>query len=300
MCNCMKSGSIMLIKIKNFLFKIIGNGGQALIAKIMIYLHINNDFILFTTKRAKRNSVNLDYCHNFKNLGDNISPLIVDYVARQRNIQLKKCVRNRKHLYAVGSIITAGPQDCTIWGSGLLNTHILNRLAYRKLDIRAVRGPLTRAILMDQGYEVPEIYGDPAILMPLIYNREEEKKYDVGLVTHFNESVENETENVFHRINIATDDYKHFVGEIKSCKLIISSSLHGIIFSEAYGIPSILLRPQSDILKYFDYYYSTERYQFPILDNLLDYKNVCPPKLPANFKKLQDNLIESFPVDLWD
>lgn len=287
-----------LIALKNLLFKVVGRSGQGFIAKLMIRLRINNDFILFTTKRAQRNQVNIDYCYNFKNIGDNISPIIVDYVARQKNIQVDKHIRSSRHLYAVGSIITAGPQDCTIWGSGLLNTSILNRLAYRKLDIRAVRGPLTRIILMDQGFDVPEVYGDPAIFLPLIYNEDVEKKYDVGLITHFNEQVEYDS-NKFHRIDIVTDDYKRFVKEIKSCRLIISSSLHGIIISEAYGIPSILLKPQRDMLKYFDYYYSTGRYKFPIISNLSDYKTIIPSALP-DFKKLQQGLLDSFPVDLWD
>lgn len=264
----------------------------------MIKLHINNDVILFTTKRAKKNYVNLDYCFNFKNLGDNISPIIVEYVAKTRHIQLDKKVSNTRHLFAVGSIITAGPQDCTVWGSGLLNTKILNRLATRKLDIRAVRGPLTRIILLDQGYVVPEVYGDPAILMPLIYDIPVEKKYEIGLITHFNEAVENDSDDNFHRISIVTDDYQKFVKEIKMCKLIVSSSLHGIIFSEAYGVPAVLLKPNCDLLKYYDYYYSTGRYEFPMLENLSKVNSVCAPKIP-NFREMQENLIAAFPSDLW-
>ena len=265
----------------------------------MIKIHVNNDVILFTTMRAKKNRVNLDYCFNFKNLGDNISPVIVEYVAKQKNVQLNKDINETKHLFAVGSIITAGPQDCTVWGSGLLNTIILNRLASRKLDIRAVRGPLTRIILMDQGYEVPEIYGDPAILMPLIYDISVEKKYKVGLITHFNEPVEDDSKDEFHRINIVTDDYKNFVKEIKSCEMIISSSLHGIIFAESYGVPAVLLKPRCDLLKYFDYYYSTGRYNFPMLDNLSKLDEICVPEIP-NFKGMQDGLITAFPRDLWE
>lgn len=287
----------MLIKIKKIINKLSSGAVHALVVRFMLMFHINNAVILFTTKRAKKNFVNLDYCFNFKNLGDNISPIIVNYVAKLRNVKLDKKVTGTKHLFAVGSIITAGPQDCTVWGSGLLNTKILNRLATRKLDIRAVRGPLTRIILLDYGYNVPEIYGDPALLMPLIYDVEVEKKYDIGLITHVNERVENDDK--FHRINIVTDDYESFVKEIKSCKLIISSSLHGIILSEAYGIPAILLKPKSDLFKYYDYYYSTERYAFPILDNLSNVDKVSVPQLP-DFRRIQENLISAFPCDLWE
>ena len=80
----------------------------------------------------------------------------------------------------VGSILNMGNFDATVWGSGILSVAILKEIykkaEYRKLDIRAVRGPITRAILENAGYGVPEIYGDPGILMPLIYkpNRVEE------------------------------------------------------------------------------------------------------------------------------
>lgn len=85
-----------------------------------------------------------------------------------------------------------------------------NRLEKRKLDVRAVRGPVTRAILMDYGYSVPEVYGDPAIIMPEIYKAvplKNRKKY--GLITHkdyvLNEKYE---ENKIARLNICTDDYQ--------------------------------------------------------------------------------------------
>lgn len=290
----------MLIQLKRVVNRISTEGEvHAFVVRAMIKFHINNNVILFTTKRAKRNYVNLDYCFNFKNLGDNISPVIVDYMAKIRNIQLNKTVNGTKHLFAVGSIITAGPQDCTVWGSGLLNTKILNRLATRKLDIRAVRGPLTRIILLDQGYNVPEVYGDPAILMPLIYDVAVAKKYAIGLITHFNEAVENDSDDSFHRINIVTDDYQNFVKEIKSCNLIISSSLHGIIFAEAYGVPAILLKPNCDLLKYYDYYYSTGRYRFPMLENLSELNSVCAPEIP-DFRTMQGDLLAAFPSDLWE
>lgn len=47
------------------------------------------------------------------------------------------------------------------------------------LDIRSVRGPVTRNILMDLGYDVPSVYGDPAILLPLFYNPIVEKNMTI-------------------------------------------------------------------------------------------------------------------------
>ncbi len=257
---------------------------------------MNNKIILYSKNKAQRNRVNLNYWSDVKNLGDAISPVVVNFVASEKNIDVNTKVDKTKHLFAIGSIITAGSQDCTIWGSGFLNTRILSRLKNRKLDVRAVRGPLTRMILMDYGYDVPEVYGDPAILMPLIYNPEVSKEYRVSVITHMNEG--SKTEN-FHYINILTDDYKTFIEEIKKSELVISSSLHGIILAEVYGVPAVLLKPKMDLFKYYDYYFSTKRYEFPMIESLESGDIPIPLQIP-DFKEFQTELLKAFPKDLWE
>lgn len=283
--------------VKKYVKKIGGEHLQKLFIRFLMLTGMNNRYILFTSRKANKNKVNIDYCHDFKNIGDNIAPVIVGYVAEQNGVNIDATISETKHLYAIGSILTAGGQDCTVWGSGLLNTDILYRLNGRQLDVRCVRGPVTRSILMDRGFNVPEVFGDPALLMPFIYNPEMEKKYKVSIVTHTNSKVIL-PKGDFHVINVMTDDYKKFVEEIKSSELVISSSLHGIIFSEVYGIKAIFLRPKSDLLKYFDYYYSTGRLSFPIADTVEQAMKISAPEIP-DFSKLQESLIKSFPLDMW-
>lgn len=287
----------MLIQIKRLVRKVVGEKGQDFVAGSLVRLKLNNKYILFTGRKAVKNMVNLNYCHDFKNLGDNISPVIVKYMTEHYSIDDRKKINKTSHLYAIGSIITAGSQDCTIWGSGLLNTKILGRLANRKLDVRAVRGPLTRMILMERGYTVPEVYGDPAILMPLIYNPKVTKRYPVSVITHVNEATELPDGNI-HVIDIETDDYKRFVEEIKASELVVSSSLHGIIFAEVYGVKAVMLKPKTDLFKYFDYYYSTQRFSFPIAETVLEALETEPMALP-DFGDMRTGLIKSFPTDLW-
>lgn len=287
----------MLIIVKKIIHKLLGEKGQNFIVKLLIKFKLNNKYILFTGRKAVKNTVNLNYCHDFKNLGDNISPVIVRYVLEINGLDINQEIHGTVHLYAIGSIITAGAQDCTIWGSGLLNTRILNRLSNRKLDIRAVRGPLTRAVLIDRGLDVPEVYGDPAILMPYIYNPKVRKKYPVSVITHVNAKV-CLPDNSIHIIDIATDNYKKFIAEIKSSELVISSSLHGIIFAEVYGIRAVMLKPENDLFKYFDYYYSTMRFSFPIAETVEEALQVKPVMMP-DFENMKKNLLKAFPVDLW-
>lgn len=284
-----------MVKIKEWIRRYGGEKLQSAIVWFLLKFKINNKIILYSAEKAMPNRVNLNYWSEVKNLGDAISPVIVNYVAKRNNIDVNKSVSKTKHLYAVGSVITAGCQDCTVWGSGILNAKILWRLKNRVFDVRSVRGPITRMILMEYGHQVPEIYGDPAIIMPLIYNPNVEKKYKVSVISHGDEDV---YEN-YHQISIITDDYKQFIEEIKASELIVSSSLHGIIFAEAFGVPAILLQPRMDVLKYFDYYYSTERYTFPIARSMEEALNTAPPPIP-DFTKMRENVLATFPTDLWE
>lgn len=79
---------------------------------------------------------------------------------------------------------------------------------------------------------------------------------------------------------------------------ILSSSLHGIILAETYGIPAIMLKSPLDTFKFRDYYYSTGRFDFPIANTVEEALKMEPPALP-NLDNLRQGLIDSFPYDIW-
>ena len=133
-------------------------------------------------KPSHKHCVNLEYSR-INNVGDALSPIIVEWMLNKKSITINKTTNKTKHLMAVGSIVGRGRFDSTIWGSGVLKDDVEERLIkqsfYKKYDIRAVRGPITRNALIHAGYKCPEVYGDPAILMPLIYNPSKEKKISI-------------------------------------------------------------------------------------------------------------------------
>lgn len=270
-----------------------------------------NKYILNNKSSSpKPNRVNLYrwyYSENSEkeNLGDYLAEIIVDYMLSLKCVSRNKYVAHRKNLYTVGSILGTGMCNATVWGSGYIdkytvgNTYkkILPKL--RQLDIRAVRGPLTREVLLSTGYNCPEVYGDPAVLLPLIYTPNfspDMLKTDYKLVKHFTDNTECKD-----TISILTKDYKNFVNQVVTSKKIISSSLHGIIIAESYGVPAVLYMPKcvkEKEFKYRDYYYSTGRMEFPIARTLEDAIKITPCALP-DMTMLQKNLINSFPYDLW-
>jgi len=287
--------------IKNLL----GDAPKEFIIKLLFPLR--NRFVLLEAKRAKNKIVNINYS-NIPNLGDQISPIIVNYMLSKKAISPDTPISKTRHLCAIGSVLTAGIQDCTVWGSGVLNAKLTYRLKRRKLDVRAVRGPITRAVLMDYGYKIPQVYGDPAIFMPDIYTPLNIKKTNrFGLIFHFAEvddkssylskNTEGLYANIKH-IDISTSDYKTFVDNILSVDIVISQSLHGIILAEAYGIPSILLQPKSSYLKYSDWYFSTGRLEFPVANSVSEAVKITPPAIP-DLTQLKKDLTASFPYDIY-
>jgi len=88
---------------------------------------------------------------------------------------------NKEHYLAIGSILQHATENSVVWGSGIIDTK--QTIASAKFS--AVRGPRTREYLMSLGYECPEVYGDPAILLPEFYYPEAEKEFQLGIIPHY-------------------------------------------------------------------------------------------------------------------
>lgn len=274
--------------------------------------NLNNIYV-----RTKKHVVNLHYWHSGteigdsakNNLGDDLSPIIVGYMLSQKGLTLNTEIKGTKHLYAVGSVISMGYQSATIWGSGFLLDltwirRIFHHYPLRKLDVRAVRGPMDRELLIKLGHKCPEVYGDPGMLLPYLYSPQNiEKKRDYIIIPHFSKEREYRAkygdDNI---VSMITDNYQNVVDRILESRKVISSSLHGIIITEAYGTPAVFLhdRKGNRDFKYDDYYASTGRENYISADSVEEAIKMTPMPLPTNLKQLQEDLIAAFPYDLWN
>lgn len=236
------------------------------------------------------------------NLGDTLSPVIVQWVCRQKGLDPNATVKGTHHLFALGSVLGMGRFDAVVWGSGIhciaASQTVANQRDWRRYDIRAVRGPLTAFLLQTMGYSCPTVYGDPGILMPLIYQPKPQKTHAATLIRHYG-SLCNEAGDLYC-LDPSTQDYETFLTELCASKKVISSSLHGIILAEAYGIPAVWLTSgvEDQRMKYLDWYYSTGRYEVRFAETIQQALTMEPMPLP-DLSEMQQRLLDSFPADLY-
>lgn len=280
-----------------------------------IYFRLNRNRMDQEGRRFIPNRINLIYWKRCVNLGDTLAPLIFEWILQQKSLSVDSPVKKTQALTTVGSIIDLGRFDTVVWGSGLQSFEAIKNLSkrkYRRLDIRAVRGPLTRQMLHACNYDCPEIYGDPAILMPLIYlpSSGERSEKKVVLIYHhsmvYDTDIELTSSKPIEVLDIKTQDYKAFIDTICSAGKVISSSLHGIILAESYGIPAVFLCNESEmtnatkeILKFYDWYYSTGRFTVKVARSIEEAIQMQPMDLP-DLEEMRSRLLQAFPYDLWE
>ncbi|MBY5973856.1 polysaccharide pyruvyl transferase family protein [Ferrimonas balearica] len=194
-----------------------------------------------------------------RNFGDWIGPYLFLKMTGLKPQWISPRRRNGLTYYmTVGSILRhlVIDDEAIVWGSGIISKG--DQFA-RPFVTHAVRGPQTRARMHDLGYECPAVYGDPAVLLPNYFAAPEiEVKHRVGIIPHYFDlpAVQKLAARDVRVIDV-TRPIEEVVSDILSCEWTISSSLHGIIVSHAYGVPSVwarsLVELHGDNVKFLDY-----------------------------------------------
>lgn len=200
------------------------------------------------------------------NFGDGLSALVVSALAglpAERANFDQVCER----LVAVGTIghnLKNGVLH--FWGTGIDATRNpigvdgpYQRPPDTEFNIHALRGPCTAQTFQAAGIDAPAVYGDPVWLLPRIWPLEDvEKTHDLGVILHISELTEQNPDatvrDMYARYQIpedlqgsitlintfapaTVDGMRDKVREILSCRRILSTSLHGLVIAETYGIP---------------------------------------------------------------
>ena len=238
-----------------------------------------------------------------RNWGDDLNYFFLLVLTRRpvilyHNFKIARWLHLKNHL-CIGTLLDAvnySNAQTIVWGSGVSGQE---RSFIQPERILAVRGPKTKEFCDRYGVPCPEVYGDPALLLPLVYQphravqgsfsvettkvakpsanaassvQEAQKaSYRMGIIPHVVDLhhpviEEIREKNADEILIIDLAHYKNWtdvIGQICSCERILSSSLHGLIVSDAYQVPSRWIELTGKIsggyFKYLDYAASVNR-----------------------------------------
>lgn len=149
-------------------------------------------------------------------------------------------------LFGVGSILDIVPDgfDGWIWGSGQLHEERARPIP--SAQVLAVRGELTRALL-----NLPEQtpLGDPGLLVSQRFHRAKPSGR-IAVVPHFSHRDLSQIRELIGRlgdrallVDVAASP-RRVIREISAADTVVSTSLHGVIVADAYGIPATWALPE--------------------------------------------------------
>ena len=280
-----------------------------------------------------------------QNFGDELSPYIVESISTRKvryapiaasriNIVLYFCygvlkkttrikflpqiIRSlfaKEILVSTGSILgSVTSRNAVIWGTGFHS----NIFAPVNARYCAVRGPITQELLKTANITPPKAVGDPAILLPLIYSEKPIKKYKLGIIPHYIHHQQINLDSAVSNVKIINllDPIEKVIDDLTSCEMTISSSLHGLIVSHTYKIPSLWYHLKGIDLaggstKFYDYFQSVGIAKYmpydlqcaltvtdieSITKTVLNNTNQAEPSY--SIEKIQAGLLDSFPYEL--
>lgn len=204
-----------------------------------------------------------------RNWGDDINVFFLEQLFQRKMSYLYtssiSARRNKTNYIMIGSTATMlANKNSIIWGAGIIDDTSL--LQTKPMKILAVRGPLTQKYFIKNGVPCPSVYGDPAMLIPLLYKPEKTSKYRLGIIPHYS-NFSHPALDKFKKdpsvLIIQMEGYKNWhevLDQICSCTYIASSSLHGLIMAEAYNIPNLWIELSGKLLgghfKFHDFFLS--------------------------------------------
>jgi len=206
------------------------------------------------------------------NWGDNIAYDLITNLSK-KNIPMdlvfwlsRGMTRNGK-IISIGSVMDHVLPNDLVWGTGMIDQGSIRNKPKR---VFAVRGPLTRHELISRGIECPIVYGDPALLIQKVHKLPTNQTYEWGIIPHYIEyedpiSLQNikRLESLGCKIINICQSNSDFLEDLSQVKKVLSSSLHGLIVADAYGIPNARINFSNRLIgshfKFVDYSMSVHR-----------------------------------------
>ncbi|MGV3246370.1 polysaccharide pyruvyl transferase family protein [Rothia sp. 11254D007CT] len=191
----------------------------------------------------------------------NFGDLLTEYILPHYGIAPVLVAAEKAKLVSVGSVLNMVDADFggSILGSGVM--HPDRDIDLKKAKIYALRGKLSKKKL---NVKEDIALGDPGLLMSKILPLEEIfPTGKIGFIPHFTHQEKDYIKNIWKTIEsnaIYIDVRKsprEVAVQIKKCSAIFSTSLHGVILADSYGVPVVWSMPPAGLpggdFKFRDY-----------------------------------------------
>jgi hypothetical protein len=156
-----------------------------------------------------------------------------------------------------------------VWGSGTLAPSPC-RMEDLAVSLAALRGPRMASMIAG----VPDVpFGDPGLFAAEVWPGTAAKRHRFGLVPHRSELKHPAVRQILLAlegstlIDVTDPDIAGTLERLSSCERIVSSSLHGLVLADSYGIPSLFWNPREEAheWKYRDYFEGVGRFAYAAL-----------------------------------
>lgn len=230
-----------------------------------------------------------------KHAGETLGPRLVERILKREGLDIRGM---RGRLYTRGSVMHFADSDAVIWGSGIDATVGSDRHRFAALDLRAVRGPLTAERLGAIQLSPPAVYGDPGLLTSIFWPGYSVTRTASVYIPSADEPVSSRVRRQF-RVLPSRLSLGRLIDEVQSAARVVTTSLHGLVIAESYGVPVSLVCRRDEAARFEaeDYYRGTDRPRYTLYesaDEALEDRSTPFDPFPV-----QQRLLESFPFDLW-
>ncbi|MDD5792973.1 MAG: polysaccharide pyruvyl transferase family protein [Erysipelotrichaceae bacterium] len=217
------------------------------------------------TKEIIQAPIRLAYFNYDTNMGDALNQYLIPGVF---HLPIKHSNFEECDMVGIGSIMESAIEHkpyvkAKVFGTGFIKDHKEKLDIEDCFDIHALRGRLSKEIMeRNLNEKLDCVLGDAGLLTSYLFDDEVEKTYDLGIVPHYVDKDEQIFQNLAKKYpnSIIIDVMSPIkaLNEIRKCRNIISTSLHGLIIADSFHIPNLWVKISERIIgsdfKYHDYY----------------------------------------------
>ncbi|SDD78079.1 Polysaccharide pyruvyl transferase [Pseudomonas guariconensis] len=245
-----------------------------------------------------------------QNFGDYLSALTVEFVSGRKVVHSPV---KEAEMIAIGSILAREKKARTwgvrrklhVWGTG---SSTPGDVFSGHHHYHAVRG--RKCLEQIKGLKGQPVLGDPGLLASSLVKKPALKTIRVGIIPHINHRNSPEIASLLSlipgsRVIDVFSPVKQVLEEIASCEFVLSTSLHGLIVADSYGVPNQWLcmkrYPQWEFK--FQDYYSSFGIADPVpvtpeqihLDKAWSIERSTEGYARPGLESLQEGLVKAFP-----